>query len=154
MAKVAKIHGIDKVLRNLNKEIDKIQGKTKLGLRLAALEIKGRAADYTPRDTGNLVNSSYVVVEGGDTDADGNFVGEDAGELKAAHQSGLGRARGRTRAGKTLRAEVGYTAYYSIFVHEIDKAYRKPGSSWKFLEKAIREKADRVLDIISKEAEL
>jgi hypothetical protein len=151
--KTAKIKGINKVLSNLNKEIAGIKGRTKLGLRLAALTIKGKASEYTPWDTGNLVNSSFVMVTGDDVDPGGNFSGEDSARMSKDHRSGKGRSKTRTNRGNTLKAEVGYTAYYAVFVHEIDKAYRKPGSSWQFLAKAIIEEQGKVVQIIREEAE-
>jgi len=45
--------------------------------------------------------------------------------------------------------EIGYTAAYAVFVHEIDKHYRRPGSSWKFLERALKENTRRILQIIA-----
>lgn len=48
--------------------------------------------------------------------------------------------------------EIGYTAYYAPWVHEIDKNYRKTGTSWKFLEKALKRNKKKVLKIIRDEA--
>jgi len=45
-------------------------------------------------------------------------------------------------------AEVGYTASYAVFVHEIDKNYRAPGTSWKYLERAIQESRGDILRLI------
>lgn len=43
-------------------------------------------------------------------------------------------------------AEIGYTAFYASFVHEIDKNYTV--GSWKFLAKALNDNAKRILTII------
>lgn len=48
--------------------------------------------------------------------------------------------------------EIGYTASYAAYVHEVDKAYRAPGTGWKFLERAIRENTKAILDLIRKTA--
>ena len=58
------------------------------------------------------------------------------------------------RIGKGPGAEIGYTAAYAPYVHEIDKAYRKPGTSWKFLEKALRESRKEILEIIRESAKV
>lgn len=52
--KRAKITGLEKVLRNLNKEIKKIEGRTKAGLWEAALAVRYRAQELTPVETGHL----------------------------------------------------------------------------------------------------
>ncbi len=61
-----RIEGLDTVLRNLNREISKIKGKTKIGIIKATLLVKREAMKITPVDTGNLVNSAFsnVVVKG------------------------------------------------------------------------------------------
>lgn len=51
-------------------------------------------------------------------------------------------------------AEIGYTASYAIYVHEINKHYRKPGTSWKFLQLALEENRERILRIIEAEAKI
>lgn len=40
--------------------------------------------------------------------------------------------------------EIYYSATYAVYVHEIQKNYRKPGSSWKFLERALTEELPAV----------
>jgi len=49
---------------------------------------------------------------------------------------------------------IGYTAAYAALVHEIDKSYRRPGSSWKFLAKALNESHAEVLETIRRNAEV
>lgn len=58
-------------------------------------------------------------------------------------------------------AEIGYTAYYAPYVHEIPPPPAKsPGGrsathtvgQWKFLETALKEKAKEILEIIRKRA--
>ena len=52
--KRAKITGLEKVLKNLNKEIGKIKGRTKAGIWEAALAVRYRAQELTPVETGHL----------------------------------------------------------------------------------------------------
>lgn len=47
-------------------------------------------------------------------------------------------------------AEVGFTADYAVFVHEIDKNYTVGG--WKFLERAVTENQNEILEIIRRRA--
>ena len=49
-------------------------------------------------------------------------------------------------------AEIGYTAYYAVFVHEINKNYRSPGTGWKFLERALSQSQKEILEILRKTA--
>jgi len=44
-------------------------------------------------------------------------------------------------------AEIGFTATYALFVHEIPAKHRGKGE-WKFLEHAMQEKAGEVLKVI------
>lgn len=53
---------------------------------------------------------------------------------------------------KGVVGEIGYTAYYAPYVHEIDKKYRKSGTSWKFLEKALIQNKEKIIQIIKQEA--
>lgn len=128
--------GLDTVIANLNKKIQEIEGYTMKGVVAAALHVKGEAMRRAPVDTGNLVNSAYVVwPRGGDTGgtADGGIVG--------------GAKMSTQQAGKPT-AIIGFTAAYAVYVHEIDKHYRKPGSSWKFLELALMESEEKILEFI------
>jgi len=113
--------GTDKVLRNLNKEIKGIRGRTKAGLMAAGLVVKRRSMIRTPVDTGNLINSAYITPTGT-----------------------------RTKPG----VEIGYTASYAPYVHEIQRSYKKPGSSWKFLEKALKESVKDIVQIIRDHARI
>lgn len=73
-------------------------------------EVGDRALELTPIDTGNLRDSQYRHVE----KRPGQIVGR-----------------------------VGYwseQADYAVLVHETDREYRQPGTQWKFLEQAFREK--------------
>lgn len=111
------ISGMDRVLRNLNREVAGIQNRTRGGLREAALVVRRRSQELTPVHTGHLKASAYTEV----------------------FDTSQGPA-----------AEIGYMAGYAIYVHEIDKNYRV--GQWKFLETALKEKAQKILEIIKKRA--
>jgi hypothetical protein len=112
-----RVVGIERVVKNLNREIRRIRGRTKTGLWLAAQYVKGASLVKTPVDTGHLRQSAYVT----------------------AFDSSAGPG-----------AEIGYTAAYAVYVHEIDKNYRAPGTSWKFLERALMESRKAILEIIAR----
>ena len=47
--------------------------------------------------------------------------------------------------------EIGYMASYASFVHEIQfQNYSKPGTSWKFLETAMKQSAKDVIKVLQK----
>lgn len=46
--------------------------------------------------------------------------------------------------------EVGFEAEYAVYVHEIDNDYRN--GEWKYLQRAIDENSNIILDIIREEA--
>jgi hypothetical protein len=50
--------------------------------------------------------------------------------------------------------EIGYTAAYASAVHETKRAYRKAGTSWKFLEKALKQNRKKILQIIRQETKI
>ena len=111
------ITGLDAVLSNLNKEVQKIENRTKSGLIEASLEVKKDTLPLTPIKTGNLRGSCYT--------------------LTFEEQKGPA-------------AEIGFTASYAPFVHEINKNYTVGG--WKFLERALKQNYDRILEIIRRRA--
>jgi hypothetical protein len=59
--------GLDKVMRNLNKEIKGIEKRSQVGILKAGFFIEGEATKNAPLFTGNLRGSAYTrsVPEGG-----------------------------------------------------------------------------------------
>lgn len=62
MAKDVKVKGLDTVLKNLNKQIQKIEGNTRKGLSKAGLFIKAEAVERAPVDYGVLRNSAFSQI--------------------------------------------------------------------------------------------
>ena len=155
MAVKVRFSGVDKVLRNLNAEIKKIEGRTQAGVIDAALMIKNKAGHKTPRDTGNLVGSAYVIWPKSSQPLTPSFDDkkEDAGRLSNDFSRGVSAGKSRMNRQKQPVAEIGYTAYYAVYVHEIDKAYRG-GKSWKFLESALIENAGKIMKLIKARARI
>ena len=54
------VRGRQEIIRNLNRELSKMEHRTKGGLLQAALLVKRRAVQQTPRDTGHLRASAYT----------------------------------------------------------------------------------------------
>ncbi len=118
--------GLDKVLSNLNKEIGKIEGRTRQGLLSAALKVKRDAIKLAPVDTGNLRNSAYVIWGGGkespkvkQTGSEGIFKDKTKGQAQrmgGEHQSVVSQRQGISSTSPF--AEIGFTAFYALYVHE------------------------------------
>lgn len=70
----------------------------------------------------------------------------DTGALKSsAYTQGI-------QKGDNPIVEIGYTAFYAPFVHEINKNYRV--GNWQFLRNALAKNDGKILDIIRQEAEI
>lgn len=141
--------GLKDVLSNLNNEIAKIENIMSGRLIKAILLIRRAAQKKTPVQYGNLRNSAYTLVSGGKIVRSGDspkFKGEDAIKLKEDHSDILYDRASALGAMKDLLAEIGFTAYYAVFVHEI-QANHKTGE-WKFLENAIKENKEEIISIL------
>lgn len=155
---MAGLRGIDNVVRNLNKEIKKIEGRTLRGLLLFAILIMNdteNTSPKTPLDTGNLRASRFIAASTGEVSMGSSpqFQGEQAGRLGSNHNSALQESRRRRR--NIISVRIGFSAFYAFFVHEMVGAnYQRPGSGAKFLESSIRNKQNEGLAIIAREARI
>lgn len=59
-----KVFGTENVLKNLNKEIRAVQGRTEAGLKTAGLLVQRESQKKVPIDTGNLKASAYTQNKG------------------------------------------------------------------------------------------
>jgi len=62
MASKLKVTGEREIMKNLGKEIAKIEGDITKGLGAAALFVKGESQEATPVEFGPLVNSAFASV--------------------------------------------------------------------------------------------
>jgi hypothetical protein len=155
---MAKFLGLETVLRNLKRELDKIEGKTLKGLIRGGIIVIRDTEDTSPKtpvDTGNLRASRFMVTSKGDIKQGQSpgFKGNKAAELSSDHNSAL--ATGEEVAKKTGRPTViiGYGANYAEAVHEdVGRNYRRPGSGAKFLEASLKRNAGKVLQVVAEEA--
>ena len=152
--------GLDETTKNLNRKITEIEGLTVKGLIAAGLLVKGEAMKKTPVDTSHLVNSAYVVWTG-KSQGDQNTESEADGAIVSSAKMSAQQSNKPT-------AIIGFTAAYAVYVHEAHgkatknwsksvgrsggqighKKYYKPGSGPKFLELALMENEDKVLQFI------
>ena len=124
---VAELRGLHTVMRNLNREIKKIEGRTMQGLIEAARHIRYDmevTSPIIPVDTGNLRQSWFTRAL--------STVGD------ITHFVAL---------------MIGFTASYAVWVHEMVGAhFKRPGSGAKFFEAALKRNKRVILNIIRKHA--
>ena len=175
---MAKVTGLDKVLKNLTKETRNIVGATESGVVKAAMVLRRESMKKTPVKFGNLRASHAVIstslkVVGA---AGGSFKGPDAADMATQHVKEKKKTTAKVKAKSFTGpvAAVVVTALYAWSVHENKRAgktggkspsgasYRPPAGSneiafassgqWKFLESAMKESRKRMRKIIEKEA--
>lgn len=116
---------IDQVMKNLNKEIEKIEGNTMRGLLRAAIEIRGdmeKTPPLIPVATGNL-RASWTVVS-----------------IYSKNKPVV---------------VCGFTANYAQIVHDnIGAKFQRPGAGAFFFVAAINRNYKRILEIIREEAKI
>lgn len=126
----SKLSGLSEVINNLNTQVQNIEGRTMTGLYSAGLLIQKESNKRAPKDTGNLRESSFVrnVFNG---------------------------------------VVIGYTAKYAAAVHEMPgklKGEPRRSGSWKgtywevgepkYLENAVRENTQAIIDRIVRRAKV
>lgn len=158
------IRGLDKVLKNLNKEIKKIKGSTLKGLIRGALMILRDVelkSPLTPVDLGNLRASRFLVSSKGGVSMGGSpkFGGRgkkkaNISKLSSTHASTISEAKSLAKIKGRPTVLFGFSAYYAAPVHEMSGTvnWTRRGSGGKWFERAIDRNIKRILTVIQKEA--
>jgi len=154
------VEGLDRVIRDLNAEVKKIPFRTLRGMIKAGLWIQREAQKLTPVDFGNLKASAFTVWSGKKgappqpsfkVDPEHPLVAvqlaQNHNNVVASEQANVG---GDDFVSPTV--EVGFTAFYAIYVHEDLNANHKVGTA-KYLEKAISGNLEQIKRDIREEAE-
>jgi len=127
------LRGLDKVIKNLNKQIKIIEGKTEAGLILAVA--------YVRRDMGEGGTPPLIPFEWGNLE--GSW-------FRDPH---------KTKTGKVW-IRCGFSAEYAAFVHEMIGTserpinWSRPGSGPKFFEAALKRNTKKIFEIIRDNAEI
>jgi len=158
------MEGLSNVLRNLNREIDKVKQRTIAGLTEAALVVKYDSVKNTPVEWGNLRGSCFILVTGGSPDPPSpTLPGPDTDDLIINHAQVQAQMKAEVQTGMSgltgglpdkLRAVVAYGAAYAMYVHEMPGHYNFNSGSNKFLERALEKNHKRVLKILKKHARI
>jgi hypothetical protein len=148
------IKGFDKVMANLNKEIAGLKTRTKSGMIKAGLFIKGESMRLVPVDLNNLRSSAFVDWNwgtGGNVGSPG-FKGKYAEQIESGHSTTISEEKGALQNTKNLAVCIGYTAYYAVYVHEINKNYTV--GQWQYLRDPLVTNHQKILDMIAGEARI
>jgi len=123
----AKLKGIETVVKNLNREIVKIRGRSRKGLRKAVIYLRRRMDEVYP----------LIPISPGGGNLRGSWSTEPIGDTK---NPGI---------------RLGFTAEYAWFVHENVGSgvhWNRPGSGPKFLQARLEQDRKDILNIIADEA--
>lgn len=124
------------VLECLNLALIGIKSRGPKAMARAITLVALRSFLLCPEDTGALRRSLVVDVR---TNVNGNVVGT----------VGYGSPRF-----KPVKKGHNYPCEYAVYVHEIDKAYKFPGTQWKYLETAFIQSIPDILRILGSELDL
>jgi hypothetical protein len=159
------LKGLEKVMANLNVQLDKVEGASMAGLIKAAAHVRQETEKpgnvLTPVDKGNLRASWFVVTKDKVPVGYGSkqFDGEKAAEFLLDHETNLTQAQGEVRTMSTNDKEflmMGYTMNYAGFVHEMvgvpPENWSRLGSGDKWLERAIANSTGKIVEIVRENA--
>ena len=154
-----KLVGLPTVLKNLNKEIKKMEGTTLKGLIRAAIIVRRDMEVTSPKvpvDTRNLDSSFFIVASDGNmASAAPVFKGKHAGARTAEHSQVVSSSLGRAVSAKRPTVVLGFSASYAWFVHEnIGATFQRPGAGAKFFEAGLKRNTPKMLKIIAQEAKI
>lgn len=142
------VEAIDKWTMAFNRQVSEIQGRSLAGLLKCAALIRNETEHgetVTPRRTGNLINSWFIVsgrgriVAGGGkkhkAEAGGPFRGPDAARVAGEHTAMLSdmekRAIKNAKANDGPVVIMGYSAFYALYVHEMAGTASGKEIHWK-----------------------
>jgi len=166
---MAWLEGMNEVLRNLNKEIKNIEGRTESGMIRAAIQVRRdmeKTPPIIPVDTSNLRASWFIITRSGrgatSTPTFSNVsktTGErrsvDTQQMRAQHERVTQNASSEVKQYKYPVLIMGFSASYATEVHEdMTKKRKRPGSGPKFLEQSLIRNRSYILKVIREEARI
>lgn len=157
---MTKLTGLEKVMQNLHKRLERVRLYTLKGLIESAIDIR-RDMDTVPPlipvDTGNLRASFFVVSSLGKVEAgvSGTFVGKREGEMTARHREVVEKYRAQVVSWENPAVILGFSARYAIYVHEMYGAkFKRPGAGPGFFAVALNRNKRRILENIKRSIEI
>jgi len=153
-----KLENVKQFMGNFNMEVQKMRGRTIQGLIKAGIVLWRAAEPHTPVDTSNLNHSWFIVsMKGTNKESKNNsFTGEKAGQRQQEYEAVTAQAEQEVGSFSTKKRPFiifGYTANYAVFVHEnVDANFKRHGARARWLYKAMRDKEEKMLEIIAEES--
>jgi|AntDeeMinimDraft_6_1070357.scaffolds.fasta_scaffold00326_10 hypothetical protein len=150
--------GEKKFLNNFNDEISQLQDRTLEGLIRAVIVLQRAAEPGTPIDTGNMRASWFTVTYKNDVSKrvftkSGSFPKPNP-QITAQHQAVKQAAQGAAEligSDETPILVFGYTANYSVIVHEmVDANFQRSSAHARWLYKALQVSKQQMLRKIQK----
>ena len=154
-----KLQGIEKVIKNLNKELDKIKGNSLKGMIRAQAVVRNsmdKEAPLIPVDEGNMRASYFTVTSNNAiiSESAAVFKGKDGPAIAANHRTLVDKYK-QAIQGDVPSIIFGFTANYTLIVHEnIGATFKRPNAGAKFFEIAIQRNTKKMLELIAKEAKI
>lgn len=119
------LQGLENVVRNLNREIKAIEGRSMAGLIRAAILVR-RDMDETPP-----------------------LIPVDKGFLRGSWFTNPGQSS------KGPFVTCGFGISYAVYVHEMLNAhFQRPGAGAKFFQASLRRNTDRIIAVIKEDAQI
>ena len=150
-----RVEGLDKVMKQLDDKVRKVRFQTKKGLIRAGLFIQGEAQKRVPVDLANLKASAFTVW--GDKSIEMKPFKEDkGGKMSKDHVSVVGTEASKLSTYNAIpmtpfMVEVGFSAFYALYVHEDMQAKHPNGGEAKYLQKAVSENRETILKLVKEE---
>ena len=153
------LKGLDGVMKNLVKEVEKIENRTIQGLIAAVIIVRRdmeKTSPKTPVDLGNLRASFFTVTSNGQNGGSAaKFKGTSAGEMESNHALKLAAIGTEIKTSKNPIVVFGFSANYAMWVHEnVGAKFNRPGSGAKFFEAAIERNKNEMIKVIAEYAKI
>lgn len=156
---MAKVLGMDKVMRNLNREMKKLKFTSTVGLVQAAKLIRKEmktTSPLIPVDWGNLQSSWFIATPLGNQAKPAVFEGPDAYKLSVDHTTLTAQQVTKTKSIPIPVIVIGFSASYAKHVHEMvgDISWTKAGSGPWFFQKAVYNNIGTIVETVRKKSKI
>lgn len=153
------IQGMDTVLANLNRDINKMKNGSLKGLIEAAIIVRDdmeRTPPLIPLDLENLRASWFIVTAKRRQTQIPAFIGPDASKMGSEHVKTMAEAQAMCAAVNKPVLIMGFTANYALWVHEMlgNINWSRPNSGPEFFLKSLERNKQKILAVIKKNVQI
>lgn len=150
--------GLEKVMANLNSEVQSISERSVRGMIRAAIIARRdmeKTSPVIPVDTSNLRASFFTVTSTGKASGRGDFKGPNAEQMKVEHEAEKAALLTELSYEKKPTLVMGFSANYAVFVHEnVGANFQRPGAGAKFFQAGLRRNIHKMVRVIAEEAKI